>query len=380
MSRSFSVRTKALPALTHGWALVAALVVVMAMCGTSTAQSSNPFDGTAPTPTPVPPGAGRGDIEFGPIREVGPRLRKALGGDDDLSPFMHLIEDPLGVLSKDQASELADDAQRLTAHGIPTMVIIRDSTRTREESAIDADELRARHALESTPGADDGLLFLVTRPRGPQGSRGSRQSMFLTISPGANTLPKGGLNDASLQEVQDRFIRPRMRFGLLADGLRVGMRKIIYLETYYPDPLPPLTSLQIAVRSALDVVAPIVTITGVGSVVAAWRRRGLQISARRSATWFPNVLALALAGFAVTSLAISSVYSQSRLGIVAVLVLTLVIAAHVRLLRRRPDITSQRSRVIHTSPRPAPTKARSLRPTRITPGSNRSPVATTPIR
>ena len=377
MSRPFPIRTKALIALMHCWAVTGLLGAILTMSVTTKAQSPNPSDAIAGTPTPVAPGPGRGDIEFGPIREVGPRIRRALENDDDLSEFMHLVEDPLGVLSDENASELADDAHRLTAHGIPAMFIIRESSRSREQSVIDAERLRLENALETTPGADDGLLFLVTRPEGRGGTRGSRQSMFLTISPGANTLPKGGLNEASLQEVQDRFIRPRLRFGLLADGLRVGIRKIIYLETYYPDPLPPLTSLQSTAQSTLGVIAPLVSVASLGSVVAAWRNRTRRFRSRRSANRTRYVSALALAGFAISLLAVCSVYSQSRAGIVAVIISILVIAAHIRLLRHGADASPLPVRVIHAPSHRMRTKKTGQTRTRVAPGSKRSAISGT---
>ncbi len=380
MSPSFSLRTKAFAALMYGWALTALLGVLLSISNTAWAQSSVPFDPVANTPTPADPGPALGDIEFGPIREIGPRISRALEDDDDLSEFMHLVEDPVGVLSDEQASELADDAHRLTAHGIPTMFIIRESSRTREESVIDANELRIEHELETTPGADDGLLFLVTRPKGRRGTQGSRQSMFLTISPGANTLPKGGLNEASMQEVHDRFIRPRMRFGLLADGLRVGIRKIIYLETYYPDPPPPLTSLQRTTQSTLGVVAPLVSIAGLGSVMAAWHSRTSRPRSRRSATRARFLSALALAGFAVSILAIFSVYGQSRAGIVAVIISVLVITAHVRLGQHRSNVSSLPLRTICASSHRVPTRRKRQMRARTAPGSKRSVISGTSAR
>ncbi len=380
MSRTLPSRSKPAAALLFFWAFAAVLGVVMTIPGGAQAPPSNPFDAEAQTPTPVTPGAVRSGFDIGPIREVGPRIREALDDDDERSDYMHLVEDPHHVLSDAQASELADDTQRLTAHGIPAMFIIRESARTREEAAIDADQLRVGHTLETAPGADDGILFLVTQPTGAGGSRASRQSMFLTISYGAHTLPKGGLNEASLREVQDRYVRPRMRFGLLADALRVGIRKIIYLETYLPDPSPPLTALQSSARSTLGIAAPVVSIAGLGSVVASWRR-----DTRRS-RWRPNaarhryVAALALAGVAVSLLAMVSVYSQSRPGIIAVLVSVAAIAAHSRLLRRRLEHPRRQLRVIRASSRRSQSRQRATGRTHAALGSRRSSISATPAR
>lgn len=317
-----------------GTILVALGAVAITPDGAYT-QSSSPFDAAAVTPTPVAPATNRMDIEFGPIREVGPRIREALDDDDELSDFMHLVDDPDGVLTEEQASELADDAHRLTTHGVPALFIFRESSRTREESVLDGDALRRDRSIETAPGADDGILFLVTQPTDAGGVRGSRQTIFLTISVGARTLPKGALNAATLQEVQDKFIRPRLRFGLVGDALRVGIRKIIYLETYYPDPPPPLSTLKRNVRSTLSVVAPIISVASLGSVLAAWRGDTSPSWLRRYASRKRYRAALVLAAVGVLMLATVSVYGESRSGIFAVIAASVAIAAHLRLLRRR---------------------------------------------
>lgn len=356
--------------------IVAMLVTITSTWGGALAQSSNAFDAEQ---TPVPTVASDSAfprLDIGPIREVAPRIRKALDDGDDGSEYLHLIEDPLGVISDAQANVLADDAHRLTTHGIPAMVIIRQSPRTREESMLDAAALRRRHRLETAPGADDGLLFLVTQPIGAGGSRGSRQSMFLTISVGAHTLPQGGLNEASLQNVQDRFVRPRLRFGLVADALRVGMRKIIYLETYYPDPPPPLTTPQSTTRSMLGIVAPILSIVSLGSVLATWRFPSLRSRRRR------YLATVALGGVAVPILAIASVYGESRPGIVAVVAGLLALATHVRFLCRRAEHSPRAMRLVRASPRhtPLPSPSRAGRRRHIGPGVKRvvSPATPTP--
>lgn len=360
-----------------GTILAAFGAVTITPCG-AYAQSSNPFDAAAVTPTPVARASDRLDIEFGPIREVGPRIREALDDDDDLSDFMHLVDDPDGVLTEEQASELADDAHRLTTHGIPALFIIRESSRSREESVLDGDALRRDRSIETAPGADDGILFLVTQPTAAGGSRGSRQTMFLTISVGAQTLPQGGLNAASLQDVHDKFIRPRLRFGLVGDALRVGIRKIIYLETYYPDPPPPLSTLKTNVRATLSVVAPILSVASLGSVLAAWRGGTSPSRLGRYASWKRYIPALASAGIAVSMLATLSVYGESRPGIIAVIVAFVAISAHLRLLRRRAARPYHALRLVRASATRSPARTRMPERRQIAQGSTRgsSPATT----
>ncbi|MBA2246572.1 MAG: hypothetical protein H0W23_00470 [Chloroflexia bacterium] len=357
--------------------ILVALGAVATSLGGAYAQSSSPFDAAEITPTPVARASDRLGIDFGPIREVGPRIREALD-DDDLSDFMHLVDDPDGVLAEEQASELADDAHRLTTHGVPALFIIRESSRTREESVLDGDALRRDRSIETAPGADDGILFLVTQPTDAGGVRGSRQTIFLTISVGAQTLPKGGLNAASLQNVHDKFIRPRLRFGLVSDALRVGIRKVIYLETYYPDPSPPLSSLQGNVRSTLSVVAPIVSVVSLGSVLAAWRGGASPSRLRRHASWKRYILALALAGIAVLLLATVSVYGESRPGIIAVIVAFVAISAHIRLLRRGAELPHRSLRLDRAPATRSPARTRMPGRRQIAPGSTRgsSPATT----
>lgn len=315
------------------WVLAILLPAVTSHSG----DAQEPVSETAsPVATPSLPKL-RSRIDIGPISEFNPISRIRRNDDEERSEFMHLIEDPNGVLAESHASVLAEDAHRLTVHGIPTMIILRESDESADESARFADRLRAEKHLETAPGADDGILFLLTQEAGT-----SKQSMFLTISVGTRTLPKGGLNDASLQDVFQRSMLPRMRFGLIAEALRVGIRKIIYLETYYPDPLPPLTSLQRDTRTILTVGAPALSLAAIVSVIAAWRsvRRGSR--SRRRSERCRYAMGIGIGGAAVIFLAAGSVFSRSEPGILAVIVGVAAIVGHVHLLgrtgngRRRP--------------------------------------------
>lgn len=313
------------------------LFVMLGVLIQSVASASG--DAQAPLPeaddslaTPTPAKNTRSRIDIGPISEINPIFRRALDDDDELSEFMHLVEDPNKLLSKQQASIIAEDAHRLTVHGIPTMVVLRESTQNQEVSAVVAENLRVEKRLETAPGADDGILFLVTRNVGSRKPGAPRQSTFLTISHGAHVFPQGGLNESSLQEIHQRFIRPRLRFGLVSDALRVGLRKIIYLETYYPDPSPPLTSLQTTTRATLNVVAPAASVVGIASVAWSWwshRRRSRGRSTREKRRY---TLVIVAASILVMLLAITAVASRSEPGIVAVIAGILAIAAHIRFL------------------------------------------------
>lgn len=295
--------------------------------------------------TPATPVDIRSGIDIGPIRELNPIFRGALE-DDAPSEFVHLVEDPNEVLSRSQTNELAEDAHRLTVHGIPTMVVLRESSQSPDESAAFADRLRLERNLETAPGADDGILFLVT-----QKAESSRRSMVVTISYGVHTLPKGGLNEESLQDVYQRSIRPRLRFGLVADALKIGMRKIIYLETYFPDPSPPLTSLQKATQGIVNVAAPVLSFAGVVSVIAAWRSVRHRSTRCHHRARLRSAAAIVLAVVLVMILAILSVYSQSGLGIVAVVVGVLTCAAHVRFLDGKPKRQRPLPRRVHAASR-----------------------------
>lgn len=304
------------------------LAILIPVVTSHSSDAQEPVSETAsPAATPSLPLRSR--IDIGPISELNPISRIRRNDDEERSEFMHLIADPNGVLAESHASELADDAHRLTVHGIPTMIILRESDQSVDESARFADRLRREKRLETAPGADDGILFLLTQEAGT-----SRQSMFLTISVGTRTLPKGGLNDASLQDVFQRSMRPRLRFGLIAEALRVGIRKIIYLETYHPDPLPPLTSLQRDTRAVLTFGAPAFSLAAIVSVIAAWRsvRPGSRWRKRRERRRYGMDIGIGSA--VVIFLAAVSVFSRSEPGILAVIVGVAAIFGHVHLLGR----------------------------------------------
>ena len=367
MSEGISKRKTPHQLLLLFWAIVLLTPLMMLASGGAQTPLPDPIDASA---TPSTPKSIRSRIDIGPLRELDPIFRKERDDDDQLSEFMYLVEDKNRVLSKAQASVLADDAHRLTVHGIPTMFVFRESAQSPEESAVHASRLRMDRKLETAPGADDGMLFLVT-----EDVETSSGSMFLTISYGAHTLPKGGLTETTLRDVYQKSIRPRMRFGLVSDALKIGIRKIIYLETYYPDPSFPLTSLQNAVRATVNVAAPIVALGGAVSVIVGWRSSKSGRPGRHRALRHRYVKTIVLGGTIVVVLAALSVYSHNRFGIVAVCLGGLAIAAHVHFLSSAADRSrAPVRRVLATShfTKEQETRADS---SRIVPGTRLSDVA-----
>lgn len=281
-------------------------------------QQAPPSD-SSPSPTPaVDRGSDRqpnatGDGDDG--RQTGISL------DDSKSKAyrsLHRLEDPQRILRLDQRADLAEDAQRLTKHGLPTIIVIRESTEAHHQSQALADHLRSDRGVESSDGADDGMVMLVTiDPDSPR-------SGSVVLSFGRNTLPKGGLTAASADDVRDRVMVPRLKRNKLYSALHVGIREIIYLETYIPEAQPPLTDTQRTTREAVNAVGSLALVGGVAGFVLMGRspsQRGASRIMRRS----PFVRTALIVGGGAVFLFVLAVVARSTIGVISAFLLAFLV-------------------------------------------------------
>ncbi|MEJ7838769.1 MAG: hypothetical protein WKF81_08130 [Thermomicrobiales bacterium] len=153
------------------------------------------------------------------------------------------VYDVAGDLDKSQYDRFHYDVGRLWNHDLPTVIYIRNSIADEASSQMFADEMRDTWDLETAPGADDGLVLLVTiRPTFPY-------SAILTYSYGSNTLPTGQMTAETLDTVREQEANPRLKVGNVNGGLTYALRRIIYY-TEYTAPFPDaLTDRQETVKS-----------------------------------------------------------------------------------------------------------------------------------
>lgn len=272
---------------------------------------------TSPTPaidrgsTRRPNASGDGDDG----RQIGISLEDR---DAKAYRYLHRLEDPQRILKLEQRADLAEDAQRLTNHGLPTIIVLRESTETRDQSQASADQLRADRGVESSEGADDGMVMLVTiDPDSPR-------SGSVVLSFGRNALPKGGLTVESADDVYDRVMAPRLRRNKLYSALHVGIREIIYLETYIPEGQSPLTNTERTARGAVNTLGPL-ALAGSAAGFVLMGRLPSQPGASRIRRTSPFVRTAAVVGGGAVLLFITAVVAKSTIGVISAFLLAFLV-------------------------------------------------------
>ena len=212
------------------------------------------------------------------------------------------VYDLTQVLADEQVAVIESDASRLHRHGVPAVVVVHPSDISRDQAAALAEDVRTDWGIESSPGADDGLLILVTIPQSRAGPA------YSTLSWGQNALPHFGVNPTTSDRIQSMWIDPALSGGHVYEATIYGLRNLIYQSIYDPAPQAPLSDLQQNVQSLLDVLGPIVAIASLAAVLAGWIPRGAFPYERSAMTrdWAMPVIAGLL--FA------ASVWSRSTFG------------------------------------------------------------------
>ncbi|MDQ4100060.1 MAG: TPM domain-containing protein [Chloroflexota bacterium] len=240
------------------------------------------------------------------------------------------VYDPYRLLDSDQRDTLRADADRLRRAGLPTLVYIRISEADDQQAAAFADRLLNEWSVESAPGANDGLVMLISM------GVTTRRSGEVTIRTGPRALPEGGLDAARLASIAEERIEPRLQRGQIYTGALAGLRGMVYTIAYFPAPQPPPTERERRVAEILTWLAPVTNALALIGIVG-WAFRWPRPLGGRLGWIVPTaVLVCCLV------LAVLAVYSRSRLGVAVVLLLavTLAFAAlfrHYAGRKRRPS-------------------------------------------
>lgn len=223
----------------------------------------------------------------------------------------YMVFDRAGILDQGHERSAINDAYRLYLHGIPTQVVTEYAAFSQNQADQRARELRITNGIESSRGANDGLLlYAAVDPR-------NRDSIVISISVGGATLPVNGFTARSLEEVSDTVIAPQLDLGRPARAIVYGLREIIYLEQYVPPAVAPVNGWHSAAQRALDSLGPVVAVAGsVGLVLQ--RSRGSP--AGRLA-----LVSLVAGGLVAIGMALLSIPSQSTIGVFSALALGMVL-------------------------------------------------------
>lgn len=227
------------------------------------------------------------------------------------------VYDPYRLLTSEQREAIENDANRLERSGVPILVYVRISEASDEQTREFADRLLDEWSVESSPGADDGMVVLVSM------GVAERRSGELTIRTGANALPEHGLSTATVARIADDEMAPRLDRGQIYSALQTGLRSFLYLVFYFPEPAEPPSESERQLAGILSWLAPSLGSIALLSLIGSWfiqhTRRGLRRPWNRR--WL--IAAFGLAYCVV--FAVLSVYAESRIGVAMVVLVALAL-------------------------------------------------------
>ncbi len=250
-----------------------------------------------------------------------------------------MVNDNANVMDENQERSAINDAYRLNLNGIPTQVVTENAALSQGQADFRATELRISHAIESSRGADDGLLVYLARD--PTDDR----SMVMSTSVGANTLPVNGLTADTLQRVHDEVMVPQLVEGKPARAIVYSLREMIYLEQYTPPATVDVRGWKAATKSAIAILGPLAAVAGSAWIVRNQLRRTSNDSKSFGAVFVCGSVALVIGLLAATS--------HSTVGVLSAIALGVVVVWQAIILDRASGHTAKR--VIKVTPRPAST-------------------------
>lgn len=262
--------------------------------------------------------------------------------------------DPSGVFNDGQQATLARDAMLLQSSNIPIVVYVRTVSAEDADPAAShafAESVRASWKIETTAGADDGLVLLYSHvPNHPQAST-------VVASWGTATFAKSGLTPAYIESVLGGDVRALLDQGHPFEALVYGMREIRYGGIYFPPSPAPLEGSRKTLNAAVNTGAPLL----LAAVVVAY----LAISLRRDHLQAMSVKTVwcivGATGLLASLLAVASIVGRSRIGIGCLLLMLAALALQTWLWTHPPARPSRFRRY-----RSVPPTARRMRKQRQT--------------
>jgi uncharacterized membrane protein YgcG len=264
--------------------------------------------------------------------------------------------DASGVFSEDEQGTLQRDAKLLQSSNIPTLVYVREvaaEQASRENSQAFADEVRRSWAIESSAGADDGLVLLFSWvPGNPKAST-------VVQSYGEATFARSGLTPESIQNTIDTSVRSLIEQKHPFETMVYLMRETRYTGIYVPPPPPALGDTAQTVHDVLDWLAP--AVAGITALVfGVLSLRFWKTLPRSRQVWTIVGLSLSVA----LLLWIASVRTQSDAGVASALAIVAILAGAVWLWTHAPFTTHGSTTVRRRNVRGTPRRMLKQRQTR----------------
>jgi uncharacterized membrane protein YgcG len=222
------------------------------------------------------------------------------------------VYDVANLLNNGQEASIEMDASRLARHGVPVIIVVQRAAMTPDQAGAFAADIRTGWGVESRPGADDGLVMLITAV-----DTEDQHGMITTLSWGGHALPHFGVDETTSAQIQHAWLDRYIESGQLYEGIVFTLRRLIYHSIYEPAPHAPPTGIRAAAGSAAAVAGTALAIAALALAGWYWTRDG---SSRREAGAAEPVLAwgVPVIGVAVFALA---VVGQSGWGVVAAMMM-----------------------------------------------------------
>lgn len=246
-------------------------------------------------------------------------------------PFYY---DPAPVFDEGQRKTIARDAELVQSSQIPTLLYVRPATV--DEAAPDAatafaTDVRETWRVESSDGADDGLVLLYSHVEGNPGAS------TIVASWGEATFEGSGLTPAYVENLLAKNPRTLLDDGHPFEAVVYALRELRYGGIYLPPPPAPVEGARSVAQAIANVAGPLMVVATVAASVMI-SLRGQQ----RTFFRHPWRTGTAITGTLV-ALAMVSVYGQSPIGIASIAILVVVIALRIRASTRPADGTRCRS-------------------------------------
>jgi hypothetical protein len=258
-----------------------------------------------------------------------PEVTAAQAQPDPPPETIPYFYDPSDVFPEDQQVTLTRDARLVQRSGIPSVVYVRTATANeagKESSRIFADTVRREWGVESSPGADDGLVVLLSYvPDHPAASTA-------VASWGTSAFHDSGLTPEYVQSVLDRDVRTLLDMEFPFEAMVYGLRQIRYGGIYFPPPPDPLEGGAKTLHEFLRWIGPALTIGTVSGFVALSLRRHADRHIARKFLW----KTVGLTGTLVAVLSVLSVIGRSKIGIGSALLILIALTIHAWLWSRPP--------------------------------------------
>jgi hypothetical protein len=235
--------------------------------------------------------------------------------DVEFTPDWYMVVDRANLLDEGQERSAIDDAWRLNTIGTPTQVVTELMQSTPELASQRATELRIANAIESAPGADDGvLIYAAVNP-------GDRSRVDVAISVGLHAVPRGGFTETSPSDIRNDIIEPQLQAGHPARAIVYSLGEIHYLQVFTPPPVAPLEGWRSTLHTIMQILAPFVAVV-TAAMLAVHTRPGTLLRKEIVSVVLACLIAFGLA--AVSMVARSPVGALSALALLAVAIWTVI--------------------------------------------------------